>query len=69
MDAGAHRYFDTLSNEFDGALKVMAMKDEAIVLTAAVIRLSAPSTNATNWHTWKPHIFTYHKLRHEEKPS
>jgi len=30
--------------------KVMAMKDEAIVLTAAVIRLSPSSTNATNWH-------------------
>ena len=41
----------------DPALKVMvmAMKDEAIVLTAAVIRLSTPSTNATNWHAWKPH--------------
>jgi len=36
----------------DPALKVMAMKDEAIVLTAAVIRLLSPtSTNAANWHT------------------
>jgi len=34
----------------DLALKVMATKDEAIVLTAVVIRLSPPSTNATNWH-------------------
>jgi len=47
MDAGTQRYF-TLSNKLDGALKVMAMKDEAIVLTAAVIR--QPGTNATNWH-------------------
>jgi len=49
MDVGTHRYsFD----EFDGVLKVMAMKDEAIVLTAAVIRLSSPGTNAINcsWH-------------------
>jgi len=58
MDAGTHRYFDTLSDEFDGAFNVVAMKDEAIVLTAAVIRLVPPSTNATNWHTWKPHAFT-----------
>jgi len=35
-----------LSDEFNGALKVMAMKDEAIVLTAAIIRLSPPGTNA-----------------------
>jgi len=34
----------------DLALKVMAMKDEATVLTAAVIRLLPPTTNATNWH-------------------
>jgi len=34
----------------DPALKVMAMKDEAIVLTAVVIRLSPPIANATNWH-------------------
>ena len=52
--------FNTSSDEFDGAsvsywfkhllgaLKVMVMKDEAIVLTAAVIRLSPPGTNATN---------------------
>ena len=38
MDAGAHRYFDTSSDELNGALKV---KDEAIVLTAAVIRFLA----------------------------
>jgi len=31
-------------------LKVMAMKDEAIVLTAIVIRFSSPNTNATNWY-------------------
>ena len=46
-----HRYFDTSSDQFDGALKVMAMKDEAIILTAAVIRLSPPGMNAANWHT------------------
>ena len=45
MDAGTHRYFDTLSNEFDGALKVIAVNDEAIVLTTAATRLSPPSTN------------------------
>jgi len=39
-------------------LKVMVMKDEAIVLTAAVIRLSPPGTNATNWHALKLHAFT-----------
>jgi len=50
MDAGTHRYFDTSSDQFDGTLKVMAMKDEAIVLTAAVIKLLSPGTNATNWH-------------------
>jgi len=33
----------------------MARKDEAIELTAAVIRLSPPGTNATNWHVWKLH--------------
>ena len=57
MDAGTHRYFDISSDEFDGALKVMVMKDEAIVLTAAVMKLLPPGTNATNysWHTWKPH--------------
>jgi len=55
MDAGTHRYFDTSSNEFDG---VMAMKDESIVLTAAVIRLSPPGKNATNCPAWKPHAFT-----------
>jgi len=34
----------------DPALKMMAMKDEAIVLTVAIIRLSPPTTNVTNWH-------------------
>ena len=58
MDAGTHRYSNTLSDEFDGALKVMKMKDEAIVLTTAVIRLLPPGTNTTNWHA--------RQLHHEE---
>jgi len=58
MDARTHRYFDTSSYEFDGALKVMVMKDEAIVLIATVIRLLPPGTNATNWHAFtKTHFY------------
>ena len=63
MDAGTHRYFDTSSAQFDGTLKVMAMRDN--VLTAAVIRLSPPGkmpqTGMPRSHAL---ILTCHKLRH-----
>jgi len=50
----------------------LMMKDEAIVLTAAVIRLSPPGqmpqTCTPGSHTLLlTHAFTYHKLRHDEK--
>ena len=47
MQEHTDTYFDTSSDQSDGALKVMEMKNEAIVLTAAVIRLSPPGPNAT----------------------
>ena len=31
----------------------MVMKEESIVLTAAVIKLLPRGSNATNWHAWK----------------
>ena len=53
--AGRNEYLSDELNVTDSNIVSVSDDYEAIMLTAAVIRLSSYSTNATRCHSYKPH--------------